>query len=74
MPDDEPTPREQLTIDRERARARSEATFEELLPTYPDGHVTRRDGFIRTESERVEKEIEKRHLDAIPDADRKRLR
>ena len=70
MPGREPTPRERLTIDRELARARSDAKFEELLPGYPTGHVVDRDRFIRVESEKVAKEIEERHLDAIPQADR----
>lgn len=75
MPSDRrPTPAEQLTIDRERARARSEANFEELVSTYPSGHVGRRGEFVRRESEKLQKDIEKRYLDAIPDADRRNQR
>lgn len=74
MPKQKLTARQQLTIDRDLARARSEAKFEELVDTYPPAHVASRDRFIRVESERAEKEIEKRHLDAIPDAERSRLR
>lgn len=76
MPEDrkrEATTRDELAADRERARARSEAKFEELLPFYPEGHAVGRDTFVRRESEKVEKDIEKRHLDAIPEADRRRL-
>ena len=71
MADGEPTPRQKLTVDREAARALSEAKFEAMIDNYPTGHRTGRDRFVRTEAERLEKDIEKRHLDAIPNTDRR---
>jgi hypothetical protein len=57
--------------DREAARTRSDAGLEALVDGYPVGHRAGRDRFIRVESERAEKDMEKRHLDAIPQADRR---
>ena len=71
MPDGEMTARQRMLLEREAARVRSDAGFEALVDGYPAGHCANRDRFIRVESEKMEKDIEKRHLDAIPDADRR---
>ena len=73
MPDEEgkPTPREQLAIDRELAQAKSDASFEQLMDSYPPGHEIRRETFIRQESEKLEIELEKKQLQAIPEPDRR---
>jgi len=72
MPDRKPTPSEQLDIDRAAAAARSEAKFYALTENYPTGHESRRDSFVRTESKKTAKELEKRQIDVIPDSDRRR--
>lgn len=74
MSEQEPTPRQQLAIDRELARARSDARFEELVSSYPPSHQAGRDRFIRVESEKTEKDVRDRQLQAIPEADRGRLK
>lgn len=71
MPDEEMTARQRMLLEREAAQVRCDARFEALVDDYPAGHRADRDRFIRVESERVEKDIEKRHLDAIPQADRR---
>ena len=71
MADGGPTPRQRLAIDREAARARSEAGFEALVDDYPVGHRSGRDSFVRTEAQKVEKDIDKRYMDAIPEVDRR---
>lgn len=74
MPRDrEASTRGELAADRDLARARSEAGFEALLPSYPEGHTAGRAGFVRIESEKVGKDVEKRYLDVIPEADRRRF-
>ena len=71
MPEREPTSRQRLIIDRELAAARADTSFEVLVNDYPTGHRAARDRFVRVESEKMGKELEKRHLDAIPDVDRR---
>ena len=74
MPDRKPTAKEQLAIDRELARARSEARFEEMTQFYPPAHMAGRDSFVRRESEKMVKELKDRQLQVIPEADHGRLK
>lgn len=71
MPDEGVTAHQRMLLEREAARAKSEARFEALVDDYPMGHRADRDRFIRVESEKLERDIEKRHLDAVPLADRR---
>jgi hypothetical protein len=73
MPDERKlTDTEKMLRDRERAEARCDQHFEELVESYPAGHRSARDTFIRRESEKITKEVENRQLDATPDPEGRR--